>query len=189
MIIDSAAADKGLVGRRFVSNFLQLIRKYEYQQACPYTYHGRVEHANCFGEEKWNQPNWTQPNARNVTSMLINSPGVVAAGGWPLVDTTFAVSTATQPSALQYVINGGEVQTASFHQAGSDYATAPIKIPFGAIVDCGAVSLAAGSVNASTVVVDPAFDWNVESPTRRSSATLATMSITVNLKSPTQKGK
>ena len=63
LIVDSLALDGGRTGRRFISNFLQLLRNYEYQQACPYVNNGRVEHANCAADEEFNQPNWTQPGA------------------------------------------------------------------------------------------------------------------------------
>jgi len=61
LIVDSLTLDDGNTGYRYMSNFLRLLRDYEYQQACPYIQNGKTEHANCEGDEEYNQPNWTQP--------------------------------------------------------------------------------------------------------------------------------
>ena len=87
MIVDSNKLDGGNLGRRFLSNFLQILRKYAYQQACPYVApNGVTIKDQCASGEKWHQPDWVQPDAANVTQQLS------VAAGWPVVKTTFKVS-------------------------------------------------------------------------------------------------
>ena len=80
VVLNSTKLDGGVVGKRFLSNFMQLVRKYAYQQACPYLKPGTKveEHGNCKTGMKWNQPDWVQPGANNVTAGLI----AAAAAAW-----------------------------------------------------------------------------------------------------------
>ena len=84
VIIDSAALDGGATGLRFLSNFLQSLRKYAYQQACPYyQIKGKKmteESKNCAKDEPFNQPDWEQPPAATILSKFQSK-----SEAWPVV--------------------------------------------------------------------------------------------------------
>lgn len=117
-----------------------------------------------------------------MSASVANAAGVVAAGGWPSVATVFSVHAASAAS-LQYTVNGGVSQTAPLHAgaAPGTFVTDPIKVPFGAILDCTVVSQSRMPNNVTTVVADAAFDWNVDVPVRRTNDVLDSMAITIFL--------
>ena len=91
------AEDKSEVfGLRFLSNFLQNLRKYEHQQACPYNQtildvvtnktFVRSITDQCKGSPRmpWNQPNWMQPSYETILSEL-HGPG------WPTNGVTWEI--------------------------------------------------------------------------------------------------
>ena len=158
LVVDSLKADGGVTGLRFLSNFLQLLRAYDYQQACPYKHKNTIETANCAAEEKWGQPDWVQPNARVVTAELIKAAG----SAWPTVTTRFQGSF----ESLLVSVNGG-VQTLNLSKAK---ASTGVELPFGSIL----------TVNGTVYVVDPAFNWNVKPPLRADDTALsAALEVTI----------
>ena len=83
--------------------------------------------------------------------------------------------------SLSYRVNGGVAATTALtNAAGLGVWSATVAIPFGSSVDLtfigpdGAVQL-----KHPGAVVDPAFDWNAEPPTRRSTAELTSMQQTI----------
>ena len=121
LVIDSFRADSGRTGLRFLSNFLQLTRKYAYQQACPYTRVKGIkkytERAQCASAMKWNQPDWVQPDARNVTAALINTAETKSKGTWPVVHVTFTLDL-TQSSLKQAAVAAAAAAAAAAADSG-----------------------------------------------------------------------
>ena len=162
LVVDSKMVDGGVTGLRFLSNLLQLLRTYDYQQACPYKHKSTIEKANCASEQKWGQPDWLQPNATVVTAQLIEA----AKHAWPTVLTHFDGSF----ESLSVGVNGGPTITVSKAEA-----TAGVKLPFGSILTVDGTN--------GTYVVDPAFNWNVAPPLRADDDALSAeleVKITVN---------
>ena len=92
---------------RFLSNALQLIRKYAYQQACPYNkpVDNTTVRDNCKERRSGINPIGVQPTAAEVLRQLVTTAGVKA---WPMVETTFTVSGLAADTAptLRYRVNG-----------------------------------------------------------------------------------
>lgn len=197
LIIDSQKADAGRMGLRFVSNFLQLVRKYAYQQACPYTRvsgnRSYTERAQCATDMKWNQPDWVQPGARNVTASLVAAAEAGAEGTWPRVKVTFTVAAtpllptgdADQGGAGQLLlsVNGAANTTVPLSPApGGAGSQAVATLPFGSVVDVTVVPMQGGAqAYQRTVVADAAFAWGANPPARRSDAELDSMQLTVSV--------
>ena len=190
LVIASHLLDGGRLGLRFLSNALQLVRKYAYQQACPYNGpDGMPVEAQCAKQEKWHQPNWVQPNATTVLHDLIVTAG---ADVWPMVEVTFTTTkhTSESPSAdshgapthsptLRYRVD----REAHEHEVrmeanGSGWAATVPNLPFGALVS---VRVAALGLLPVTFTVDAAFDWTKSPPVRRTDAQLDSMKVAISL--------
>ena len=179
MVVASGRLDKGRIGLRFLSNALQLIRKYSYQQACPYTRpDGKSISAQCGTDMKWNQPDWAQPPADEVLRALVAKVGTA----WPMVETTFTIDGKAGGQAaptLRYRVNGEahehEVRM-SRHGVMGWQAKVP-RLPFGAMVAVRVAALGA----KTEMVADAAFDWSASPPIRRPGDQLDAMRIHVHL--------
>ena len=177
MVLDTQKLDGGRTGKRFLSNFMQLVRKYGYQQACPYREKGKEVRANCAADEKFGQPDWVQPAPAAVIGGLV---AAVQKGGsaWPAVKTTFTVT--SQSTVLHYSINGGANATAPFQKSADGWA-ATVAVPFGSIVDLTAEVSQGPPIVRTGIAVDPAFDWQAYPPVRGDSAALDAMVQTIKL--------
>jgi hypothetical protein len=113
LIIDSSKLDGNLIGRRFLSNGMALLRSYEYQQSCPYkqlngsAFDGQVHTMSsqcaCNGShypnvnrsqcEPFGQPDWNQPRTSAILGRLLDPlQHLEAARAWPKVSVNLAVS-------------------------------------------------------------------------------------------------
>ena len=203
MIIDDAP-----LARRFLSNFLQLVRKYAYQQACPYEQvsptsgKATVERANCATEMPFHQPDWVMPDARAVIGGLVRAAEAKAPGTWPAVGATFVAKGAPAGGAMTFSVNGGANTTAHLDGKGQ---SPLLNIPLGSLVDitvfpaaaAAAAAAAAGGgapptvgappepYNVQGVVVDAAFDWSsdndAKAPVRRTDEVLGSGKVTISV--------
>eukprot|EP00729_Bicosta_minor_P002855 gene2855-35273_t len=198
VIIDSAALDGGATGLRFLSNFLQSLRKYAYQQACPYyQIKGKKmteESKNCAKDEPFNQPDWEQPPAATILSKFQSK-----SEAWPVVATTVELNSvpgcASSVSMTYSILTAndttpatspppGPVKTAQLTVgAGGVWKTADaVPLPFGlayAYAFTASGCLGNSGTSATAVgVADSAFDW--DAGVRRSNDDLLSLAITAS---------
>jgi len=198
VIIDSAALDGGATGLRFLSNFLQSLRKYAYQQACPYyQIKGKKmteESKNCAKDEPFNQPDWEQPPAATILSKFQSK-----SEAWPVVATTVELNSvpgcASSVSMTYSILTAndttpatspppGAVKTAQLTVgAGGVWKTADaVPLPFGlayAYAFTASGCLGNSGTSATAVgVADSAFDW--DAGVRRSNDDLLSLAITAS---------
>jgi hypothetical protein len=194
MIIDSYKLDGGKTGLRFLSNALQLIRKYAYQQACPYKQRGvsKMVTAQCASHMKWDQTDWIQ---RNATLVLREMAETVGADNWPQVEANFTaralgslvVSATSGPPTLRYKVNGEpDEHGVPMSMQGGAWSARLAGVPFGAVVSVEVLQL---GIEPRDVVVDPAFDWDSAPPVRRDATQLGEMRVTIPLDATTVDAK
>lgn len=183
MIIDSMLLDNGRTGKRYISNFLALLREYEYQQACPYIHAGKKITDQCASEEPNKQPDWVQPAAAKITGQLVRN---VTERGWPVVDTTFTIDTSVK--TMRYSIDGSNNLTAMVSPISSPGKPtvwgASLEIPFGSSVDVWFSDGRPGAplIGQRGLIADAAYDWQAAPPRRRSDTVLDAMRITIAVK-------
>ena len=205
LVIESGANDGGVTAARFLSNFLQSLRKYSHQQHCPYYQQQKkglaTEHKNCAVDEPFSQPDWEEPAAAAIISGF--AAKLTARQAWPQVAAAISVSgvpaCATAVTATYGVVttnatyNGTGVappapqKTATLARTGGNGAwatppAAPVTAPFGVSVAIMATATCPGGAQSGqtvTLVVDPAFDW--ATTTRQTDDAVRSMAATLAL--------
>lgn len=171
VVLNTSALDNGVSGLRFLSNVLATLRKYSYQQACPYEFNNTEVRTNCASQEPFNQPDWTMPTAANVTAQL-----QAKVPAWPAVSVTLQLTgVPTSAASVAATVGGGVGKMTLAAGADGTWSSGPFQQPMGSVHP---VQFTVDGVAATTgsLIVDPAFDW--ASSTRATNAEIAALRAT-----------
>eukprot|EP00505_MAST-04D_sp_SCG-Rhode-Island_P003805 Stramenopile-MAST_4_protein_3805 len=170
---------------RYLSNILYLLRKYGYQQACPYVHpNGTTITDQCHGSPKnpWNQPNWTQPDYTEILAQLTGN-----VKEWPVLEIDIVldgVELKETDRIHMFVSNmdGGKSFPIRFNRRKKLWEGQIDGALMGKILKY-AIYVNEKQEHAGSIIADPAFDWKQNK--RRSNADIEfrtvveTISLTV----------
>jgi hypothetical protein len=144
---------------RYLSNILYLLRKYEYQQNCPYLHpNGTTITDQCHGSPRnpWNQPNWTQPSYANILKQLTGN-----VKEWPVLTIEIVLEGTLKPTDKVHIFVPNMAGGKSFpiyHNAGKIWKGKIDGARMGEILEY-IVYVNGQQHRSGSFISDPAFDW------------------------------
>ena len=192
MVINGYAQEKAsgtypTVGMRFVSDFLAGLRRYDYQQACPYPdpHTGKAVRSNCAFNHTGHQPDWIQPNATIVTRDLAAALGPA----WPSVTLDLSLSNTPKIKGVvcKVSIPGWDafkaLTVAMTASKGGKLTGVARGVPLGADVAVEVFGEEDQKLGSFSAIADAAFDWQRHE--RQGNAALQAMRLSVHYDMPT----